>query len=424
MHKELDEKYLIKNKLFPESVGQVVKSGKDVVHVAFKFPNGEIRAFNVKPDSIKPENIESVKKDINGKKPIKLNLKIEQNVVRKGGKNFSDLSTKDIENILEKEFQVKAVQYGNSMPDKERIGHLKWSLESFSDLSEILNIPIQQVTVNGRLGMAFGARGKPIKLVSGGAVAHYERNTKMINLTRAGGFGSLAHEWGHFLDNILTSDMKGYLTDTKKFEDRTVSSVEEIPHGAIYEFTTKRKKVVRYFFDKNASNSSYPFAKLNEGQSEPDAKSQYVGFRIYKDIKVSVPVEDTPMVKKAKEISNKTREWLKTYCDDRINEGAVDFIEYKDNPYLNDPQECFARAFEAYIADKLEDSGRKNTYLSSKEKTSSLDGEFMYPQDEVRKETNQLFDEFFDIIRGSSELKKAISRLSKIKMYRFKMFRG
>jgi hypothetical protein len=45
--------------------------------------------------------------------------------------------------------------------------------------------------------MAFGARGKAR------ALAHYEPANKVINMTKYGGAGSLAHEWGHALDNIM-----------------------------------------------------------------------------------------------------------------------------------------------------------------------------------------------------------------------------
>jgi hypothetical protein len=58
------------------------------------------------------------------------------------------------------------------------------------------------------LGITFGARGR------GSALAHYEPNTNLINITRysddwycknvrffsTGGLGSLAHDYGHFLD--------------------------------------------------------------------------------------------------------------------------------------------------------------------------------------------------------------------------------
>jgi hypothetical protein len=51
----------------------------------------------------------------------------------------------------------------------------------------------------GGLSIAFASRGV------GKALAHYEPVAKIINLTNRRGDGSLCHEWGHYLDNILTS---------------------------------------------------------------------------------------------------------------------------------------------------------------------------------------------------------------------------
>ena len=48
--------------------------------------------------------------------------------------------------------------------------------------------------VDGSLGLAFGARGVGGK---NAALAHYEPDTKVINLTKYGGAGCVAHEWFH-----------------------------------------------------------------------------------------------------------------------------------------------------------------------------------------------------------------------------------
>lgn len=48
-----------------------------------------------------------------------------------------------------------------------------------------------------RLAIAFGSRGK------GNALAHYEPSRAVINLTKMKGAGSLAHEFGHALDDML-----------------------------------------------------------------------------------------------------------------------------------------------------------------------------------------------------------------------------
>lgn len=119
--------------------------------------------------------------------------------------------------FLMKDQGMRGLQWGNSVTDEEREYHLKALTQSFADLTDILGLPEQMGSFNGRLGLAVGARGK------GTALAHYEPNSKVINLTRANGVGTLAHEWGHFFDNIVaevsgsnrsyTSEIWGSSTD-------------------------------------------------------------------------------------------------------------------------------------------------------------------------------------------------------------------
>ncbi|MGB5835284.1 MAG: LPD1 domain-containing protein, partial [Thiohalocapsa sp.] len=75
--------------------------------------------------------------------------------------------------------------------------------DSLLDLAEILDIPPRAISLNGTLGLAFGARGH------GWAAAHYEPGTVVINLTKTKGAGSLAHEWFHALDNYFSRQRTG-----------------------------------------------------------------------------------------------------------------------------------------------------------------------------------------------------------------------
>jgi hypothetical protein len=94
-------------------------------------------------------------------------------------------------------FEMRAVQWGKSVTDEERQHHLKSVVDSMADLCDILGLPEKMASFNGKLALAIGARGKA------GALAHYEPGKVIINLTRSAGAGSLAHEWGHFFDNII-----------------------------------------------------------------------------------------------------------------------------------------------------------------------------------------------------------------------------
>ena len=101
-----------------------------------------------------------------------------------------------------KTFGFRAVEFGESMPQKERWGHLNRTYDSFMDLCDILNIKPENISLGGKLAICFGSRGKGGKHAPS---AHYEPAKKVINLTRRTGAGCLAHEWFHALDNQLTN---------------------------------------------------------------------------------------------------------------------------------------------------------------------------------------------------------------------------
>ncbi|HPA76623.1 MAG TPA: strawberry notch C-terminal domain-containing protein, partial [Deltaproteobacteria bacterium] len=78
--------------------------------------------------------------------------------------------------------------------------YINCAYDSFMDLARALNVDPKVMSLNGRISIAFGARGH-----GGLAMAHYESTRMVINLTKMNGAGSLAHEWGHALDHYMRS---------------------------------------------------------------------------------------------------------------------------------------------------------------------------------------------------------------------------
>lgn len=103
-------------------------------------------------------------------------------------------------NELIDRFGFKGIEFGNWLPQDERQTVINYAVASFKALAEILGIEENQIALNGTLSLAFGARGTGGKKA---AMAHYEPARKVINLTRLSGAGSLAHEYGHAVDNFL-----------------------------------------------------------------------------------------------------------------------------------------------------------------------------------------------------------------------------
>lgn len=100
-------------------------------------------------------------------------------------------------------FGFRGVQFGNYVEGGRRQQDLNRAYDAMMDLAGVLNLPPKALSLGGRLGLAFGARG------SGGtdaAAAHYERGNVVINLTKREGAGSLAHEWWHSLDNYFSRE--------------------------------------------------------------------------------------------------------------------------------------------------------------------------------------------------------------------------
>ncbi|MCA1971903.1 MAG: LPD5 domain-containing protein, partial [Caenispirillum sp.] len=117
-------------------------------------------------------------------------------------------------------FGFRGVQFGNYVEGGRRQKDLNEAFDALMDMAETLGVPSRALSLNGELGLAFGARGH------GGsqrAKAHFEPVQVVINLTKNAGPGSLAHEWMHALDNYFArqddgSDIRkgAFVTDRAK----------------------------------------------------------------------------------------------------------------------------------------------------------------------------------------------------------------
>lgn len=197
----------------PYSCGNILVSYHNSVLSNYAYSRNSVRSklndFNELDDD--GGNIEAVSKIITGKT---INQVFGVKSDKKKNETFSRASiyTKNSKRIgpnsgrfgndneciefLMKGLGLKAVQWGNSVPDSERKDHLRSLSFALYDLKRITGLDSKNITFD-KLSMAIGARGKH------GALAHFEPSLNVINLTRKNGFGSLAHEWGHFFDRTL-----------------------------------------------------------------------------------------------------------------------------------------------------------------------------------------------------------------------------
>ena len=107
-------------------------------------------------------------------------------------------------NVTPEQFQetfgFRGVEFGEWVENKNRQEDLNKAYDALMDMAEVLNLPPRALSLNGSLGLAFGARGRGGK---NAPLAHYEPVKVVINLTKKNGSGSLGHEWFHSVDNYF-----------------------------------------------------------------------------------------------------------------------------------------------------------------------------------------------------------------------------
>ncbi|EKH0663094.1 hypothetical protein O6D50_004714 [Escherichia coli] len=199
-------------------------------------------------------------------------------------------------------FGFRGVQFGNYVEGPRRQADLNRAYDSLHDLADVLNVPTKALSLNGRLGLAFGARGK------GKAAAHYEPGEVAINLTKGNGPGALAHEWFHSLDNY--------------FGRYDVSTDGKITSGGDY--MTEAQRAGRVFKDGRYVDAEYPVRQ-----------------EVYDAFKgVMKAINSSDMLRRSE---------------------LLDGVRSK--PYWSTDVEMAARAFERYVQDKARMAGVENDYL-------------------------------------------------------------
>lgn len=243
--------------------------------------------------------------------------------------------------LVHEVFQLRGYQFGNWVTHEDRFNYLAALGICLYDLNRILRFKGNNLGLDKTLGVAFGARG--VK----GALAHYESDTNIINMTRyyeenrfdgptdkrtrfvfSGGVGFFAHEYGHFLD---------------------------------------------YFFGSRVENHSKIYALSNGRSTDPD--------------RINYDPQKYPMRTLMEAIMEKAY-WNKTKQDGsafikRIQKTAKGhFLDY-----FSRRNEIFARLFEQYIAYKLKELGIQNIFLTQ---TKYHTLQYMTPSE--FKEVVPLFD--------------------------------
>lgn len=405
------------------------------------------------------------------------------------------------------DFKFRGVEFGNWQNERQSVMNMAY--DAMRDLSDITGIAPESLTLQQRLGLAFGARGNGG--VHGGA-AHYERAYAAVNLTRENGAGHLAHEWMHALDHYLgtlddprlgetTVDAHGNrvfrtagrdtdyashrvtgsgqlpdavrsayrkLVDTmlKKPEQVTVDvarherAVERARTGLAETIQSLRSSLEQQvpYGKRNVAPASAEqlrrfdeiAAKLLAGESldvewkfagDPSARLgsrgsmtyRYTGealdalSNLYKDVRGRSGFDNQnrggPMdrlanaMRATKSAMTQLGEAQKSptatvMTHTNFVREAVKLDEARSTPYWNTRHELVARAFSAYIEDKMRAAGRSSDYLSFGSDNTFYEvfkGVRPFPEGTERAAINQAFDGLFEAMKQAEVLRPGAS---------------
>lgn len=310
-------------------------------------------------------------------------------IKRTGGYEIGDISA----NELIDKFGYKAVNYGEYVNDAWSKQHTKFYLQAMSDLGEMLNVNIKELNELGQLGIVFGGKGHA------GHLAAYFPQTKDINLTKANGDGSVAHEYGHYFDNVMIdlSERKAQPRLATEF----IGSVNDV------ELASAFTNIIDFFYKGNPAITPKLKVKFFAVESESAKYSFKKGWDyVHTTVEILPTIEET--IDKYKELlindpnyySTQVRVFgyiihkfgLDSYELDLtlktsmyFQKSAYNWFSYcykqpklsdatkfniipnvnKRTSYWTSKVEMFARAWETVVLKKLLDKNRRSDYLVS-----------------------------------------------------------
>lgn len=271
---------------------------------------------------------------------------------RRGGKSVTP-------EMFMEAFGFRGVEFGNYVDQDKRQLDLNEAYDALIDLADVINVPPKALSLNGQLGLAFGARGKGGK---NAPKAHYEPFYTVINLTKSQGAGSLAHEWMHAVDNF--------------FGNKQGKSTMMSDSGATMCAAVSMEKKIQLL-----------------GDVRPEMADAFGG--VFNAVR-----RETELEKRSKLL-------------DKRRAGK---------PYWGTMPEMQARAFEAYVIERLAERGIRNDYLAnvvseeqwkerSAERGPDLPNDYPYPTKEEMSVVREAFDKFFEMVK-MRETEKGIEMYS------------
>ena len=359
------------------------------------------------------------------------------------------------------DFGFRGGEFGNWTSQADRQVSLNMGYDALRDLAKALDISGKDISLGGKLAIAFGSRGK------GAALAHYEPMREVINLTKMKGAGSLGHEWIHAMDDYIGKSLGierggagSFLSEAapSRYGDRIPESFTKLMDALRFSTRTGEEMVrdTRENLDKTCEIFRRNLDRITTAWNAPEQeeKRQALIDAVIEEAKISYGYQAVSYNSKGKAVHDKTpspaykalidfqagqgddnpdnmrnRAWANIQRSaigrasdmldnhpDQLRKRRVQSDYYKDAAFIGANYsrsgpgywtsgcELLARAGAAYIKDKCEALGIRNDYLSGHADAYPLmddDGHphYISPQGKEREAINQAFDFYFEELK-------------------------
>jgi len=362
-----------------------------------------------KPKDESSKEVIIKEKSINTKEPLSY-------IKRTGGYKINTIKAQEIIDL----FGFSAVNYGKYVDDAWSKQHTKHFLGAISDLGDVLDLDIKKVNEMGGLSIAFGAKGRK------GHMATYFPQSHDINLTKGNGDGSVAHEWGHYFDNLLCDFSEKKAQPKMATEDGTNDVVINSIISKIMTFIAKGNpeytpRIPMTFYAKKSSSApSYYSSKYGNSEVKilstieetidqyldlavVSQTSYYTQLRVFGYIidqfgldKYQIPMKLTTSYQFHKSA------YMSFVYSGTNEQGSPAIMTKTRSKYWIEKVELFARAWETVILKKLLDKNRVSNYLVADINMEDIIDETWfkpYPQGKELEYLETLIDELIDAFK-------------------------
>jgi hypothetical protein len=359
------------------------------------------------------DDLMNAKKSVAGKKSKPVwERNLPERPDRQGGRQTYVKKPED----LISDFGFRGCQFGNYVEDSVGMAHIFRFSESVMDLADILGVQDSDISL-GRLGVAFGARGR------GKAAAHFEPANEVINFTKEkGSLGIAAHELAHYFDFNMyqqshngRSGKYGYLSDLTNNGPGVPTTLLVAMMDLMTEI--KEGSSTAYFLNENTPGTRWTIGSQTKSlyrncrgdiakvmkrtketlQSQMEYSISMLGFYDNKEKAIE------KMKKRLSRDLKKRSQALAWYHEQETGE-RLEKIPYPSDKshffqasisldrgkvnYWASNRELFARCFEAWVEDQLILRNRKSDYLVCGTQDSQA-----YPVADERIKINKKMDE-------------------------------